>query len=601
MRQVLRSSRGGFTIVELLVAIGVLALVAIGLSVIFGSVGDAVTEGRRASEINQAAKRIESQIRDDLERLTRDGYMVVAQRYVSDETGIPLDVQLSPRDRDGRRRRADEIMFFARGDFISKRPPLVAGIQATSNEAAIWYGIGQKRVPDLQSPTRSSNYFFNPFPSDGNLNSVQGQRQRALLGVDNLRNNAANPNEYARDWSLLRQATLLVTPRVTSMTPSDVFGIQRENEIAIGSRLLQDSERQYALQPAARSIFNSLGWTALNRYQNPRGMPSNYDGLSRWWIGDVAEFPGTLSSPAQLSFPMWRSSGVVDIAFGSIASIRSQIQALAAFGRPPGFYYSPAAINPVNPRPANLPQTADQFKEDWLDPTIQPSQSDASSLSLNSHSDALRAWALDSMPSLWNGMEYIAGVRYEETPTRLVFEGGEFPDTDPGRLGRAIAEANQEMLGSQIFVPRVTEFIVEWSYGFVDNGLLFRDPDFKKLIWYGLPRATRDADGDGVIDFNDHQAAPDVVPYYQRAAVSLSDRTKPDPEPYRIMMSPTLPDVPQAYVFGFTDPVGTADPSNDVLVPWPKFIRITMSLADPKEQDQERTFQFVFTVPGEQG
>ena len=43
------------------------------------------------------------------------------------------------------------------------------------------------------------------------------------------------------------------------------------------------------------------------------------------------------------------------------------------------------------------------------------------------------------------------------------------------------------------------------------------------------------------------------------------------------------------------------DQSDDVEAPWPKFIRITMSLADPKEQDQERTFQFVFAVPGEQG
>lgn len=123
--------RRAFTVVELLVAIAVVAIIAVGLSTIFGSVGDAVTDGRRASEINRAAARMEQQIRDDLSRLTRDGFLVIANRYASDEQGNVFEniagnpnqrgVQLSPRQREGRSRRADEIMFFARGDFQDRK------------------------------------------------------------------------------------------------------------------------------------------------------------------------------------------------------------------------------------------------------------------------------------------------------------------------------------------------------------------------------------------------------------------------------------------------------------------------------------------------
>lgn len=588
-----------FTIVELLVAIGVLALVSIGLSVIFGSVGDAVTEGRRASELNEAAQRIESQFRADLDRLTRDGYIVIAQRYAVDETGQATKVQLSPRDRNQRRRRADEFMFFARGDFISKRPPLVSGIQATSNEAAIWYGIGQKRVPDLRSPSRSSNLFFNPFPTDPNLNTVQGSRERALLGVTGLQGNDPNPNRYARDWSLLRQATLLVSPRITSSTPSEVYGVSREDEIRAGRRLLQDSERQFALQPTGRSIFNSLGWTDISAYASPEGSVSG-DGLSRWWIGDTAEFPSNLNSPAQRSLPAWRSSGVVDIVQGNIATIRRQMMALAANNTPPSFYYPPASVNPLNPVPAAPNQSADLFNSDWQDPAITPSQSTAAGFNITTHANTVRAWALDSMPSLWDTttFQYLAGVRYEDTPTRLVFEGDEFPDTDEGRLGRAIAEANQEMLGSQIFVPRVTEFIVEWSYGYVDNGLQPNNENFKKLRWYGLSRSTRDTNDDGNIDLADHINDPDVQPYVARTQVQLPrDRQSPLVEndaDVTLIQSGNGQVGPQVVVFGGF-PSETANTL--ALVPWPKFIRITMSLADPKEQDEERTFQFVFSVP----
>ena len=191
-------------------------------------------------------------------------------------------------------------------------------------------------------------------------------------------------------------------------------------------------------------------------------------------------------------------------------------------------------------------------------------------------------------------------MRYEEGPTRLVFEGSEFPDNDAGRLGRAIAEANQEMLGSQIFVPRVTEFIVEWTYGYVDPTLVIGDPEYKQMRWYGLPRAVRDSNRDGVVDLTDHGDEPII----ERYPGTLPTQTN-QPSVARVMatgLSNTNLVDPDFAVFGFVDPNGTPNNTHDdVRVPWPKFIRITMSLADPEDLTTERTFQFVFQVPGERG
>jgi hypothetical protein len=81
---------------------------------------------------------------------------------------------------------------------------------------------------------------------------------------------------------------------------------------------------------------------------------------------------------------------------------------------------------------------------------------------------------------------------------------------------------------------------------------------------------------------------------------------------------PTAPQLPVTSYFGWTDP--TFDPEhpfdpeiqtggNGVLDrpdeasdpniewPWPKMIRITLSLADPADPSVEQTFQFVFDVP----
>lgn len=606
----IQARRSGFTIVELMIAIAVLALISVGLAVIFGSIGDAVSQGRRASELNRAAARIESQLRDDINRMAEDGFLIVTQRYASDASNNPtaIDVRLSPREAgNGRKRRADELMFFAHGDFQTMRPALASGLAADSGEAAIYYGLGQKRPPDLQNPNDPLNFFFNPSPVDTNLRSGRARPYAALLGVVEPTGAAANPNRYARDWNLVRQVTLLSEPRVSRVLPSEVYGVNRRQQIAASPRLhlLEDSARQIALQPSARSIFNSLGWTFGGAVTGTPGTAWT-DSRSRWWIGDVGRYLDDRNQPASWrSFPAWRSSGVVDVAQGSIASIRRQLEALAnpTVGLWPSSYVAPGSINdPYRVLAPPFASTADGFNQAWESPVLAPSQSQAGvSISNATDSVRVRAWALDMLPSLWDGEvaqpAFLAGVRTEDLPTRLVYDDGEFSSNDAGRMGRAISEANQEMLTSQVFVPRCSEVIIEWSYGFVDTTLPPGDPAFGQMIWYGIPRATRDTDGDQDIDQVDHNADPSVKRYTQRNAT--------EPKREQVMVNLTAgTDVlrPDFAVFGLTDDAGTPnDVSDDVRIPWPKFLRITMSIADPQDERVERTFQWVFAVPPGRG
>jgi type II secretory pathway pseudopilin PulG len=601
--------RRAFTVVELLIAITVLLLISVGLSVIFGGIGDAVSDGRRNSELNRAAARIESQIRADLDRMSRDGFLVIANRYATDDAGRvlgrsgsadPQGIRLSLRDTDGRPRRADELMFFARGDFKSVRQPISSGVTADAGEAAIYYGIGQKRRPNFTQgvDSFSTNFFFNPNPADTNIDAD------ALLGMPDA-TSGANPNRFARDWSLLRQVTLLAEPQPVRIVPPEVFGQERRNTTEIN--LLYDSSRQIGLQPAARTIFNSIAWTDPRRLtRTPGSLVIARPEPNIWWIGDAGRYPG--ASNQLRSRPFYRSSGVVDIAQGSISEIRRQVLSLATSATP--------AVYSI-PGRANYASDADLFAAQWRrDPILPdgtatpaggPWHADAASLNLTSDSSELRAWALDMMPSIWdtrdlNAPRFVAGVRYEDLPPRLVYREGPpglFPETDEGRLARAVSEANQEMLGSQVFVPRCSEFIVEWSYGFVDNRRTAGQPDFKQLIWYGLPRATADLNNDGRIDEDDHQGNTSVRRYDARPGPAQPAGFD-DPDRLHVAMerlTTTDPFTPEFAVFGVIDPVGTANPDNDIVTPWPKFIRVTMSLADPTDETLERTYQFVFAVP----
>ena len=613
-----RASAGrGFTILEMLVTIGILVVVTAGVATIFTSIGEMVSKGRKVSELNQFAARLERVMREDFKTMTREGFMVIVHKNANGGRDVPLfrgeqtniDALLYPgfSNNAGRVRRSDEIMFFSRGNFESARPAIANGMIPRSHEAAIYYGHGQKRRPQTAASDPMfddpNNLFFNPAPWDTNYDTALDTR----VGYRNI--GFINPNEFARDWSLLRQVTLLVNPRGPGQqVPEFLFGLDRT--VPADRVYLEDSDRQISLQPAGRSIFTSLSGTN----------PSLPVGVAPRWLYDL----GT-NVPGSLTYPSYRVSGLVDVVTEDLTTIRGMIQALP-FSVDPSMYfdYTPGPPEPMGANPISVDR--DTFSNlFWGDPLTSPRPQDALQINVGQPNaigtawgtgDAgqltrMRKWMIDALPSRWDlntaVPRFVAGVRYEDIPTRLLYEDSEFALTDMDNIRRAYTEANQEMLGSSVFVPRCTEFIVEWSYGFVDNTNLPGDPGYKEMLWYGLDR-TIDSNNDGVLDpQTDGMAARLYTARTGPQAGADFSQVPPRNRTHGMLPEqvvgrgaapfPMDPDLVEIATFGFdanTMPGSTVDST----WLWPKFIRITMSLGDPSDKQIEQTYQIVFEVPG---
>lgn len=621
-------TRSGFTMVEMIVTIGILMVITAGIATIFSSIGDTVSTGRKLSELNQFAARVERIMREDFEAMTRDGFLVIVNRnanfgrdvqlFRGEKTNIDEGLFGSFSDEAGRVRRSDEIMFFRRGDFETARRAISPDMIGRSSEAAIYYGHGQKRRPELRNVNGLNNFFFNPAPWDSNFDFSGGLNQ-AGVGIKST-DNIFNPNEFARDWSLLRTVTLLSAPLGESRdVPAELFGLNRRIETQRDR--FTDSDRQIALQPAGRSIFNSLGWSDPNRVSPGNPLPTDPDKIR--WLGDEATSRLDLRT-----YPHYRASGLVDIVTEDLATIRGMIQSLPVKVSP--FDYSTFIQGGgfgVNGGSDRVVLNRDQFEQDYwglaTDAGSEPDPKDADELNLTGtalHRTNMRQWMIDALPSRWdmsfNPPRHLAGVRYEDIPTRLIFPDSQFDNSDRGDLERAYAESHQEMLGSSVFVPRCTEFIVEWSYGFLENFADPTAPNYKKMIWYGLDRYV-DSNNDGLL--NRRGTNPDqraAVPYTQRV---LTGTAAIDPatgrarelgmDPNLIVgvnrlpvrggnPSPLLPDRVEMATFGFMDPRGTANVNDDIELLWPKFIRVTMSLGDASDKEIEQTYQVIFELPG---
>ena len=140
-----QSNRHAFTVVEMLVVIAILVVVSLGVATIFQSIGETVSRGRKLSQLNQFAARDARVMREDIEQMTRDGILVIINKNAgyNQNNNTLEEVGLYRGDPNPRFRRSDEIMFFSRGDYASQRRALVPNMIARSNEAAIYYGIGQ--------------------------------------------------------------------------------------------------------------------------------------------------------------------------------------------------------------------------------------------------------------------------------------------------------------------------------------------------------------------------------------------------------------------------------------------------------------------------
>ncbi|HYE61394.1 MAG TPA: prepilin-type N-terminal cleavage/methylation domain-containing protein [Phycisphaerales bacterium] len=605
-RTLTRASGRAFTLMEMMVGVGAVAIIAVGLAAIFDSVGKTVAGGRRVSVMNTYASLMESQMRRDFENMARDGFLVIRHQWVDiDGNGIaslpaepatsPDDVPLFANQRatDQKPRRIDEIQFGVVGRYETARQPLIPGVRAESHEALVYYGHGQRAR--LNTALTAENYKKSkPFLSDPNID------QEARLGFA-AGTGTPNPNQYPSDWTLLRHVTLLVNPDAAQTQPvplaagGSVFGVPN-NPASLP--FFRNRPTQYFLQPAQSSLFRSVAWAFPVQSGAGSGPESPAFAFRTRWGA-----PGTNDA-----YPL-RSSGIVDIASSSFADIRMMVTTCDVW---------PDQVGVGTPPREAIP-----------DGRLVPVP-----LSGGTALDLMHAWMNDSMPTDSRNRQAVANriaagsgepplpatfqparIRYEPGPDDLLPAISMQPTTGNPQFERAVARADQLMLSASNFVPHCTNFIVEWSYGSMDgNG---------HVRWYGLnpgpytpPGArvqpygvatTADPLGEGITYVTWNLGDPNAVPPQPPINHPITSRLI-----YGIPPANGQPDENAAELtayFGYTDPTFAPDAST-IPVPfphrttngvmdwmWPKMVRIRVTLADPNNLADEREFVYVFNVP----
>ncbi len=315
----------GFTLVELLVAVGVVAFLMLGIGQIFRSVGGLVSGGTAIAEVEQMARAIERQMRDDFEALSRmpaaDTFIAMRMREVGDANrNGRLDndetaVYLTQADRDADNRdiadglfngpyepgsraitvRVDEIAFLTQ--------PLGAphqsfqydkyGRQAvTADTALIRYGHAPRppRDPNWPPDASASNTPRTPqriYIPDGDF----GQR---LITDDNRYVNslrsaygflpgsdfdqATGRNEFADSFILARQSLLLAGGEIAGRGGPEGADSQasfgNEIEYAPYIRDLENINRFWLRGPYRQNGIDHLG--ARSGFRDQRNPNNSY-------------------------------------------------------------------------------------------------------------------------------------------------------------------------------------------------------------------------------------------------------------------------------------------------------------------------------------
>ncbi|TVQ77563.1 MAG: hypothetical protein EA380_07245 [Phycisphaeraceae bacterium] len=287
-----RRIRRAFTLVELLVAVGVVALLTIGVGQIFRSIAQLSSTGSAVAEIESTARIVESLMRDDFAALSRvspeQSFLAIRNRRLGDinrngvldanEVGLYLSRNDAEFDRrngyspyqrtsDGRSLsrattvRLDEIAFIGfsgePGGYASYQQDNAGRTTIRTPFARIYYGHGLR--PPIDQPNNPNDPTRRLFYADGDF----GSGPDAGSGFTNNRfgpGQATGRNQFAGDFVLTRQPLLLF-----GGTAAGYASAIRRAPLAVDQSFapyVRDHEAEFR-------IFNGFG-----------GITDNYDGFS---------------------------------------------------------------------------------------------------------------------------------------------------------------------------------------------------------------------------------------------------------------------------------------------------------------------------------
>jgi len=244
--------RSGFTLVEMLVAVGAVLLLSVGIGQVFKQVSKLVGTGSAVAELDQYARAIERQLRDDFAALERtpagETFLAIRGRRIGDVdrngsigtivTGGERTIYLRREDVDSELRRGitnpydggkgisprlDEIMFLVSagngsGGYLSSQRGRPGEERVVSAPAArIYYGHGVRPQPPVIDDAGNVPYDYTR-PLGDTLGGPANYPRRTMLpdGTDNILpewgdvyGQVNSRNEFAGDFFLLRQSVIL--------------------------------------------------------------------------------------------------------------------------------------------------------------------------------------------------------------------------------------------------------------------------------------------------------------------------------------------------------------------------------------------------------
>jgi len=207
--------RSAFTLMEALIAITILLVIILATSKIFSGVSDVTTAGQANADIMQEVAAIERQMRQDFERLSGDGFIVIQSRAVrnaiNDGTNSNPDLWLDPTRGPDEFIRSDQVMFFTQGIATTQvyAPGAADNRKPQAVESRVYWGHGFQ-LGDFADSNQTTN---NEDVAQGFAwTGAETDLPPWYRGPLDTIGNGTIPNFFqprAYSWTLARQAVLL--------------------------------------------------------------------------------------------------------------------------------------------------------------------------------------------------------------------------------------------------------------------------------------------------------------------------------------------------------------------------------------------------------
>lgn len=257
MNHELRTKRA-FTLIELMVAIGILAIVLSFAGVIFRVGIDSYRAAIANAEIMQKLRAITNQLNVDFKGLNKDGEIFIVW------TAKPLPSNdYKDNDLDGYER-FDRIMFFADGDFQSyKVDPMVRG-----NVARICYIIAKKGNAKPQEQDKSHRVLA---------------RTQHILTADHRLTDILDPNGFSDDqwhqWNNRYEydkISLEAWKRIPWENKADMLSVI--SDIKVGDSTISEAVRGAKVEPSDPNTIHMLLCEGVGEFK----IQGWYDAQQRW-------------------------------------------------------------------------------------------------------------------------------------------------------------------------------------------------------------------------------------------------------------------------------------------------------------------------------